>query len=155
MVHAEIETPSRTEARLRAVLRAAEVDILRALYAWEPLPDGSFPGGIKSEAVALTRDQDGWSQLVPATGTPRTESWALFCFHFGPSARTDGFTDWFAGYLRRRVGSRVMVANGLNGREGGLYGYWGVPARQREQVIRELAILTTSPVTGVRAVGLL
>ena len=155
VVGLEVETPARTEARLRDVLRAAQIDILRHDYAWASLSREAFPAGISAEALALTQDGDGWNQLVPASGARRSDAWALVAFHFGPGANTDGFTDWLATCFRRRVGPKLMIASGFNERTGVSYLYWGVPARFREALAREIAILATPPVTGVRAVGLL
>ncbi|MGZ8998439.1 MAG: DUF6196 family protein [Allosphingosinicella sp.] len=151
----EIETPARTEARLRGVLRAADVEILKPSFAWEDIAREAFPAGINVDALALAQDGEGWSQLIPVADPHRADTWALAGFHFSPRANTDGFTDWLASYLRRRVGPKVMIASGFNNRTGASYLYWGVPSHFREALVRELAILSTPPMTGVRAVGLL
>ena len=151
----EIETPARTEARLRGLLRSAQIEILNRSYSWEGIAQDAFPAAIRPEALALTRHGDGWSQLIPNGDPGRPDCWAVVAFHFAPRANTDGFTAWLASYLRRRVGPRVMIASGSNDRTGAAYLYWGVPSPQRELLNRELAILSTPPMTGVRAVGLL
>ena len=149
----DVETPSRTEARLRDALRSAEIRLLEPAYAWTLVED--FPSQVSDEAVALAKDEDGWSQLVPAPGARVAEGWALIRFRFGDGSNIDGLTDWLAAFLRRRVTPRLMIASGLSQRTGRLYLYWGVPPALREQVMREIDILSTSPPTGVRSVGLL
>ena len=149
----EVETPSRTEARLREALRSAEIVLMESPYAWRLV--ANFPSQVSDEAVALARDEDGWSQLVPAPGARSASGWALIRFRFVAGAAIDGFTDWLAAHLRRRVTPRLMIASGLSQRTGGLYLYWGVPLALREQVMREIDILSSQPATGIRSVGLL
>ena len=122
-------------------------------YAWRPVAD--FPSQVSGEAVALARDEDGWSQLVPAPGARSASGWALIRLSFVAGAAIDGLTDWLAAYLRRRVTPRLMIASGLSQRTGGLYLYWGVPLALGEQVMREIDILSSQPATGIRSVGLL
>jgi hypothetical protein len=81
------------------------------------------------------------------------EAWALARVQFDSGEKTDGFVDWFASQLRRRVQSRLIVATVNSGYI--QVAYWGVSECHRDAFGRELALLASSPRTGVRAVGLL
>ena len=77
LVGLEVETPSQTEARLNAALRAAEITILERPGKLSIRT--TFPDGLNKEAIALVQDGDGWSQLAPGHGK---ESWTLIRLQF-------------------------------------------------------------------------
>lgn len=148
----EVESPSQTEVRLNAALRAAEIQILEQPYAWATIGQDNFPEGLNKDAVALVQDGHGWSQLIPAS---RKESWTLICMRFRAGVNVEGFLEWFAFYLRRRVTPRFMIVGALGELTSGPHFCWAVPWSVREQAVREIEILSTPPRTGVRGVGLM
>ena len=147
MVCFEIETPSRFEARLRGALASGETRILNEPYVWEAVdrPD--------ERAVALVRCGQSWCQLVPASPSDASHKSVLISVEFQDDAHVEGFIEWFATQLRRRVSPLISVVAGVSGRAP--FAYFAVPETVRSQLTRELDILTSPPRTGVRAVGLI
>ncbi len=52
-----------------------------------------------------------------------------------------GFVGWLACWLKRELGTGVVVVCGQNSRRGGVYDYWGCPAHLCEQA----TAFSTSP----------
>ena len=65
MVQVSRETSEQTERRLLSVLAHSDLKIYGDSYAFEEFPLDSFTSGIRSDALALVRDDQVWSQLVP------------------------------------------------------------------------------------------
>ena len=149
----EIETPLQAEARLRAALQSAQIQILPTPYSWQPCAVAPGATSSSDEAIAMMRSDQGWCQLAPANGSAGREAWALARLQFDPGAQLDGFVDWFAARLRQRLHSRVTVASASSGPAH--VAYWGIPEPYRDGLGRELAILASTPRTSTRSVGLL
>lgn len=101
----------------------------------------------------MAHTDTGWCGLAPADGAGAGEKWALISLRFERDAEIDGFLDWFASRLRRRVHPRLIVANGNCGPSH--FAFWGVPERHRDALSRELSILTSAPSARACGVGLL
>jgi hypothetical protein len=65
MVDISAEAPHQIEARLRSVIRLARIQIFDELYRFEEFPAADFGDRFDERALALVRDGDLWSQLVP------------------------------------------------------------------------------------------
>lgn len=134
------ETPEQTESRLRSVITAAELRVLPGEYAFVERPVSSFPYDLVSQSLALVRDNDVWSALVPSS-QPGDERFVVFSFHFTPGQDNSGFVGWLASSLKRTLGTGVFVVCGQNSSRGGVFDYWGAPAGLREDVLNALAQL--------------
>jgi hypothetical protein len=119
------ETPEQTDARLRQVLKAATIRHLPGLWWFGEFSLLDFPGAVRSDALALVRDEEGWSQLVPlvAQDAP-TERLRVWSFHFTPGLDNSGFVGWLASHIKRATGSGVLVICGQNSARGGIFDYW-------------------------------
>lgn len=137
MVDISRETADETDARLRRVICAAEVKVYEGRYAFAEFPLDRFPTAMDAEALALVRDDEVWSQLVPDAGGA-CQSFAIFRFHFPPGIDNSGFVGWLATHLKRRFGTGVFVVCGKNSGRGGIFDYWGCPAELAEEVIGEV-----------------
>ncbi|CAB3869747.1 DUF6196 family protein [Achromobacter ruhlandii] len=137
MVNISRETSEQTEQRLRRVITEARLRIYPGTYAFTEFPLDDFPGAVREDALALVRDDNVWSQLIPSDGT-HEEPFGLFRFHFPPGADNSGFVGWLATHLKNRFGTGVFVTCGQNHSDGGIFDYWGVPARLAEEVFREV-----------------
>ena len=149
----EVEAPLQTEVRLRSALRTARAKVLPKAYMWQPCASLPQPAEDKDEPIAMARSDQGWCQLAPANGAADGEKWALISLEFDSGAQIDGFLDWFASRLRRRVHPRLIVANGSCGPSH--FAFWGVPERHRDALGRELSILVSRPSAGACGVGLI
>ena len=141
MVDISRETRGQTEARLRAVMRLARADFLDGPYRYHEFPDDRFPAAARRDALALVRDGDRWSQLVPADDEAG-ERFALFGFHFPAGMDNSGFVGWLASLLKEALGSGVLVVCGMNRDDGGIFDYWGVPFSIRDDAFRAIRALT-------------
>ncbi len=86
-----------------------------------------FATSLHAEALALVRDGDLWSQLVPAdlaTAEPLT----LWSIHFEPGIDNSGFVGWLATLIKQHTGSGVAVICGQNTQRGGIFDYWCAPS---------------------------
>ena len=157
MMHWDFEAPLRTEVRLRTALQNATARILPQAYMWHPIATAPGQSDVGDDVIAMARSDRGWCQLAPAhhagEGEGEGETWALISLQFERGAQLEGFLDWFASRLRRRVDPRLIVANGICGSSH--FAFWGVPERHREALCRELSILTSSPAPRACGVGLL
>jgi hypothetical protein len=106
-------------------------------YAFLEFPLASFPGAANPDALALVRDDEVWSQLVPCEVLAQ-ELFGLFRFHFPSGADNSGFVGWLASRLKHRFGTGVFVTCGQNGLDGGIFDYWGVPAALAEEIFVEI-----------------
>lgn len=149
MVSISVETPQETEVRLLSVFRQATVNFLPGLWAFEEFPLEAFPQAVSPSAVALVRDEQVWSQLVPCERV-EAERFGVFCVHFPANCDNSGFVGWLATRLKQQFGTGVFVTCGQNSGAGGIFDYWGCPAQLIEPVFREITKLagTVEP-TGV------
>lgn len=137
MIDISVETPEQTARRLLTVIRNADLRVLTGRYCFSELELAAFPDAVHLGALALIRDESGWSQLAPSTGGD-IESFALFSFHFPDGADNSGFVGWLATHLKQRFGTGVFVVCGYNASRGGVYDYWGCPAALASDVIVEV-----------------
>ncbi|MBB1626576.1 DUF6196 family protein [Achromobacter sp. UMC71] len=137
MVNISRETAEQTEQRLRHVITQARLRIYPGTYAFVEFPLDQFPGAVRADALALVRDDNVWSQLVPSDGT-HDEQFGLFRFHFPPGADNSGFVGWLATHFKNRFGTGVFVTCGQNLSDGGIFDYWGVPQTLAEEVFGEV-----------------
>lgn len=131
------ETPEQTSARLRRVIREAELRVYERSYAFVEVKVSDFPHHLLSDALAFVRDEDVWSALVPSSA-PEHEKFALFSFHFKPGFDNSGFVGWLASHFKQKLGTGVMVVCGQNSNRGGIFDYWGAPEALADAVIAEL-----------------
>jgi hypothetical protein len=127
VVSVSIETPAQTDARLRKVIGAADFVVHPGVWQFEEtaLTD---PPALSADVLAVVRDDDTWSRLVPARGErPDRERFGLFSFHFPDGMDNSGFVGWLATQLKQRLGTGVFVVCGSNRTRGGIYDYWGCP----------------------------
>jgi Family of unknown function (DUF6196) len=139
MVSISREHPVESERRLRAVLRAAEIEHLRGTWCFERVTDDA-----PDEAIATVRDIDGWCALVPA-GEDAKEHYGLTLTTFSPGIENSGYVGWLATAIKRRLGSGVFVICGDNPRRGGIFDYLGYPAEISDAVRVLIDELRTAP----------
>ncbi|MCY1145687.1 DUF6196 family protein [Actinoplanes sp. Pm04-4] len=82
---------------------------------------------MSDDTLAVVRDQQSWSTLVPLVRVPpeAVERFGVFSFHFPVGVDNSGFVGWLATHLKRRLGTGVVVVCGSNRARGGIYDYWG------------------------------
>jgi hypothetical protein len=137
MVDISAEAPHQIERRLRSVIRQARVQIFDELYQFEEFSVAEFGTRFDKRALALVRDGELWSQLIPFRGG-EGEAFGLFGFHFPPDQDNSGFVGWLASRLKAQFGSGVLVICGMNQADGGIYDYWGCPAAIAPQVFEHV-----------------
>jgi Family of unknown function (DUF6196) len=126
MVNVSHETTEATEQRLRRVIQSSRFVVCDGSWIFEEFPLSEFASRANASALALVRDEQVWSQLVPSTGEDG-ERFGVFCFHFPPNADNSGFVGWLATHLKRTFGTGVFVTCGQNSGDGGIFDYWGCP----------------------------
>lgn len=131
------ETFKQTHQRLLKVIATSTIKVFDGFYSFEEFSLAEFPGKIKSDAVAIIRDDEMWCQLVPATDKA-SELYKLFRFHFKPNCDNSGFIGWLANHLKTTHGTGVFVTCGQNTDEGGIYDYWGCPIEVADEVLSEV-----------------
>jgi hypothetical protein len=136
------ETPEQTAARLRLVIRRAELRIQPGTYTFEELPL-EMGGTLRPDALAHVRDESVWSQLVPSSDG-RRELFRVFTFHFPSGVDNSGFVGWLATLLKARFGTGVFVVCGQSSSRGGIFDHWGVGLERSEAVLAAVAELTGS-----------
>jgi hypothetical protein len=137
MVDISRETIEQTEQRLRRVITEARLRIYPETYAFVEFPLDQFPKAVRPDALALVRDDNVWSQLVPSRDASK-EQFGVFRFHFPAGADNSGFVGWLATHLKSRFGTGVFVTCGQNAEDGGIFDYWGVPATLADEVFEEI-----------------
>lgn len=134
------ETPEHTEQRLLRVLAAAELTLPEGAYAFIEMPLSAFRPELADTALALVRDAEVWSALVPSEDA-QAERFRLLAFHFPPGLDNSGFVGWLASRLKARLGTGVFVVCGQNSGRGGIFDYWGVPLALGEAALQEVRAL--------------
>ena len=137
MVEISQETSNQTEKRLLKVIAQSEFKIFAGTYAFEEFPLDEFSNQARQDALALVRDNEVWSQLVPCVDSNQ-ELFKIFSFHFENCADNSGFVGWLASHLKTELGKGVFVTCGQNSKRGGIYDYWGCPLEISEDVVSEV-----------------
>jgi hypothetical protein len=136
------ESPEETDRRLRRVAAATDIEVLEGEWWFEEFPLERLADHVRPDAIALVRDSDGWSQLVPArTDDHPTERFRLWCCHFPTDLDNSGFIGWLATRIKRKTGSGILVVCGQNNARGGIYDYAGCPAGVADIVLGEIRAL--------------
>jgi Family of unknown function (DUF6196) len=140
------ETEEQTDRRLRRVIAAAELVVHDGLWYFQESP-ASSPPSLSARTLAVVRDEDSWSALVPLTDEPPdpVERFGVFSFHFPPGVDNSGFVGWLATHLKRRLGTGVFVVCGSNRARGGIYDYWGCPHSLLPQAVAVVKELSRPP----------
>lgn len=76
-MHVTRETPAQIDRRLRTVASTMNLELLDGDWWYEEFPADRFQARVRSDAVALVRDEDGWCQLVPVRDGDRPPERAL------------------------------------------------------------------------------
>lgn len=142
-MHISQEAPDEIEARLRRVIAEAEFRVFEGLYCFEEYPLDSFPSELAKQALAIVRDEQVWSLMLPATNES-SESFGLFSFHFKQGIDNSGFVGWLASHLKTVLGTGVLVVCGQNSERGGIFDYYGVPSQIVSEAIKEVERLRSS-----------
>lgn len=127
------ETEEQTENRLLDVIANAEFTVFEGAFVFEEFTAADLPRRIRADALALVRDGEMWSQLVPSQDISK-ELFFIFTFHFAENLDNSGFVGWLATYLKKKLGTGVFVICGQNSNRGGIFDYWGCPSELGEQV---------------------
>jgi hypothetical protein len=135
-MHVSPESDAETNARLLAVIASAEFVSYDGAFVFVESPARAAPLVVRPDALAIVRDDDVWSQLVPFVpdNDRYGEPFALFRFRFPPRSDNSGFVGWLATRLKRQIGTGVVVICGHNSRRGGIFDYWGCPLALRVQM---------------------
>ncbi|GAA2159098.1 DUF6196 family protein [Actinomadura napierensis] len=135
MVSVSMETGEETEERLRSVIAQAELVVHDGVWCFEESP-ADQPPTLTPETLAVVRDQESWSRLVPLTQQDDgIEHFGIFSFHFSDQVDNSGFVGWLATRLKVELGTGVFVVCGSNRARGGIYDYWGCPIDLLPQAI--------------------
>lgn len=137
MVQISRETTEETEIRLLSVLAQADFVVYEGTYTFEEFPLASFKTRARQDALALVRDTEVWSQLIPSTDNAQ-ELFSVFSFHFDGCSDNSGFVGWLANHLKQELGTGVFVTCGQNSTRGGIFDYWGCPAELKNEAIKEI-----------------
>jgi hypothetical protein len=136
------ETSEESDRRLRRVAAAMDIEVLDGDWWFEEFPLERLDDRVRSDAIALVRDGDGWSQLVPVRTDDRsTERFRLWCCHFPTDVDNSGFVGWLATRIKRKTGSGIFVVCGQNSARDGIYDYAGCPASVANIVLGEIRAL--------------
>ena len=135
MVSISHETSSQTRARLRRVLAQASLERLPG--AWWFCESDAHDTIVDRRALAVVRDGEVLSQLVPADGATG-ERFCVLSFHFPARDDNSGFVGWLATELKLALGTGVFVICGFNSARGGIYDYWGVPEALGDEALESI-----------------
>jgi hypothetical protein len=137
------ETEEQTDLRLRRVVALAEMVVHDGIWYFQESP-ASSPPMLSARTLAVVRDEDSWSALVPLDQEPSgpVERFGVFSFHFPAGVDNSGFVGWLATHLKRRLGTGVFVVCGSNRARGGIYDYWGCPHDLLPQVVTVIGELS-------------
>ena len=133
------ETPAQTDKRLKRVAAASTLEVYDGAWWYEEFPLDQFPVRVRSDAVAVVRDSERWSQLVPERDADDPgERFRIWRYHFPDRLDNSGFVGWLASRIKAVTGSGVFVVCGQNASRGGIYDYWGCPIEASDAVIAEV-----------------
>ncbi|MFD9907760.1 DUF6196 family protein [Streptomyces sp. NPDC059063] len=141
MVSVSVETAEQTERRLRRVIAEADLVVHDGVWWFEESP-ADQPPELTGETLAVVRDQESWSRLVPLTQErDGVERFGIFSFHFDGQADNSGFVGWLATHLKAELGTGVFVVCGSNRARGGIYDYWGCPVELLDRAVAAVKAL--------------
>ncbi len=140
MVQISHETSQETEKRLRRVIAKAEFRVYEGTYRFEEFLLADFASKARGEALALVRDTEIWSQLVPSDDEP-SQLFSIFSFHFDGCSDNSGFVGWLASHLKHKLGTGVIVVCGQNSKRGGIFDYWGCPSAIGAKAVEQVRLL--------------
>ncbi|MGW7018594.1 DUF6196 family protein [Streptomyces decoyicus] len=144
MVSVSMETAEQAEQRLRRVIAQAGLVVHDGVWCFEESP-ADQPPALTRETLAVVRDQESWSRLVPLTQEgDGVERFGIFSFHFADQVDNSGFVGWLATHLKVELGTGVFVVCGSNRARGGIYDYWGCPIDLLDQAIAVVRTLRVS-----------
>ncbi len=122
------------------VIAAADLVRLDGDLSFQEAPVDE-PPVLSEDLLAAVRDEDSWSWL--ACGPRRRRALPAVLFHFPPGVDNSGFVGWLACWLKRELGTGVVVVCGQNSRRG--LRLLGLPAHLREQASGVLDELGAAP----------
>jgi len=126
------EGPAETDARLRRVVAEAALETFPGAWWFDELPLAAFPARVRPDAVALVRDRNCWSQLVPVRfGDAPAEQVRLWCFQFPAGLDNSGFVGWLATRIKRETEQRRNGGLRLQLGEGRHLRLLGLPRERR------------------------
>ena len=137
------ETLEETETRLRKVIANSNFTLYDGTYVFEEFPLKDFKSKARANALALVRDAEVWSQLVPSDNDS-AELFTIFSFYFDGCSDNSGFVGWLASHLKQKLGTGVFVTCGQNSARGGIFDYWGCPAELGLKAVEEVRLLMES-----------
>ena len=140
MVQISHETSQETERRLRGVIAEAEFTVYEGTYIFEEFLLADFASKARADALALVRDTEVWSQLVPSNDES-SQLFSIFSFHFYGCPDNSGFVGWLASHLKKELGTGVFVTCGQNSKRGGIFDYWGCLSTLGEKAVEEVRLL--------------
>jgi hypothetical protein len=123
-----LETPEQTDKRLIGVIAKSECRFYEDSYAFEEFPLLEYQTSLRSDALALIRDDQVWCQLAPSMETGR-ELYGLFRVHFPLGLDNSGFVGWLASRLKAKYGTGVFVIAAKILAEAGFLIIGGAPSR--------------------------
>jgi hypothetical protein len=139
-----VETPQQTEDRLRRVIALADLVVHDGVWCFEEFP-ADQPPALTSATLAVVRDSESWSRLVPSSGEHQEpERFGVFSFHFPAELDNSGFVGWLATHLKTELGTGVFVICGSNRSRGGIYDYWGCPIDLLDEATAVIRALRTT-----------
>jgi len=136
-MYISFETEDEKERRLREVIKKSDFKIYKGTYYFEEFALKDFSKKANENALALVRDDEVWSQLVPSNDD-KEELFVMFSFHFDEHLDNSGFVGWMANYLKEKLGTGVFVTCGQNKNHGGIFDYWGCPSKLGNAVLAEI-----------------
>jgi len=137
MVNISVETSEQTQTRLLKIITHCDLTVYSSTYAFEEFPLNEFPQQAKADSLALVRDDDVWSQLIPCTDK-HSELFTIWRFHFREGDDNSGFVGWLANLLKEKFGTGVFVICGQNSARAGIFDYWGCPASLGTEIVNEV-----------------
>jgi hypothetical protein len=132
-----------SERRLQAVHARARIVHLEGGWHFRRVEGGGLP----EEALALVRDEDGWSALLPAPADAQA-SLAVTRTTFAERPENSGYLGWLASLVKERTGSGVLVICGHNPARGGIFDYLGYPSEQAGEIRALIEELRTADEQG-------
>ena len=126
------ESKQQTEERLINVLKSSDFKVYQEPYYFKEVPLNNLT--IDPNALAMVRDDEVWSLLVPAE-KEGTENFKIFRFHFKPGLDNSGFVGWLATKIKEKFGSGIFVTCGQNSNLGGIFDYNGCPIEISDEII--------------------
>ena len=140
MVQISHESAEEIDVRLRRVIAEASFKIYEGTFVFEEFPLECFHANFSENALALVRDNEVWSQLVPSKDSSQ-ELFSIFSFHFDGCTDNSGFVGWLASHLKTKLGTGLFVTCGQNTKRGGIFDYWGCPSELEDKVLQEVRLL--------------